>query len=220
MKTAVFIDGGFFLKRFPYVYSKYNKYDPQIVAKVIFTHAIRHIDRPWKNNLYRIFFYDCSPSSKKVCLPISRKTIDLAKSDMAKFRIQMYEELKRKRKVALRLGRLDDSYPTWFPKKSVMRQLISKKIKFDDLKDDNFELDVRQKQIDMMIGVDIASVSYKQQVERIILVSGDSDFVPAAKLARREGIDFILDPMWNNIEPDLIEHIDGLKSVCPKPLKP
>ena len=39
-----------------------------------------------------------------------------------------------------------------------------------------------------------------------------SDFVPAAKLARREGIDFILDPMNANIKDDLFEHIDGLRS--------
>ena len=64
----------------------------------------------------------------------------------------------------------------------------------------------------MKIGIDIASLSYKHQVDQIILISGDSDFVPAAKLARREGIDFILDPMWGNIRDELIEHIDGLKS--------
>ena len=64
----------------------------------------------------------------------------------------------------------------------------------------------------MKIGVDIASLAYKHQVDQIILIAGDSDFVPAAKLARREGIDFILDPMWSSIRPDLFEHIDGLKS--------
>lgn len=64
----------------------------------------------------------------------------------------------------------------------------------------------------MRIGLDIASLAYKRQVEQIILISGDSDFVPAAKLARREGIDFILDPMWSKIKDDLFEHIDGLKS--------
>lgn len=49
-----------------------------------------------------------------------------------------------------------------------------------------------------------------------MLIAGDSDFVPAAKVARREGIDFILDPMFNNINKDLQEHIDGLRSK-PKP---
>lgn len=67
----------------------------------------------------------------------------------------------------------------------------------------------------MKIGIDIASISYKKQVEKIVLISGDSDFVPAAKLARREGIDFVLDPMGAPIKPDLYEHIDGLRS-CDK----
>ena len=71
----------------------------------------------------------------------------------------------------------------------------------------------------MRIGIDIASLAYKKQVERIVLIAGDSDFVPAAKLARREGIDFVLDPMWAPIKPDLFEHIDGLKSTFPDPSK-
>lgn len=50
------------------------------------------------------------------------------------------------------------------------------------------------------------------QVDQIILISGDRDSVPAAKLARREGIDFILDPLWASIKPNLHEHIDGLRS--------
>ena len=44
----------------------------------------------------------------------------------------------------------------------------------------------------------------------ILYISGDSDFVPAAKQARREGIDFILAPMKAAIKSDLFEHIDGL----------
>lgn len=64
----------------------------------------------------------------------------------------------------------------------------------------------------MKIRVDIASLSYKKQVDQIVLIAGDSDFVPAAKLARREGIDFVLDPLGRKIKEDLFEHIDGLKS--------
>lgn len=41
------------------------------------------------------------------------------------------------------------------------------------------------------------------------MISGDSDFVPAAKLARRAGIDFLLDPMWSEqISDSLSEHIE------------
>lgn len=56
----------------------------------------------------------------------------------------------------------------------------------------------------------------KKQVDRIVLISGDSDFIPAAKFARREGIDFILDPMQQSIDDELYEHIDGLRSCLPK----
>ena len=52
----------------------------------------------------------------------------------------------------------------------------------------------------------------KVPLDQILLIAGDSDFVPAAKLARREGIDFILDPMWATIKDNLFEHIDGLYS--------
>lgn len=66
----------------------------------------------------------------------------------------------------------------------------------------------------MRIGLDIASLANKHLVDQIILIAGDSDFVPAAKHARREGIDFILDPLWNHIKPSLNEHIDGLVTRC------
>ena len=55
-------------------------------------------------------------------------------------------------------------------------------------------------------------MAYKKQVDQIVLISGDSDFVPVAKLARREGIDFILDPLGSPIKDNLFEHIDGLRT--------
>ena len=87
----------------------------------------------------------------------------------------------------------------------------------DDLADEHFEPDMRQTQVDTKIGIDIAALACKKQVDQSILVAGDADFVPAAKLARCEGIDVILDPMWQGIAPDRHEPIDGLPSVCPRP---
>ena len=69
-----------------------------------------------------------------------------------------------------------------------------------------------QKGVDMRIGLDIASLAYKKEVNQIVLISGDSDFVPAAKLARREGIDFVLDPLGAKVKDNLFEHIDGLNT--------
>ena len=92
------------------------------------------------------------------------------------------------------------------------KKILRGSLKVEDLKESDFTLSIGQKGVDMRIGIDIASMAYKKQVTRIILISGDSDFVPAAKLARREGIDFILDPMGAKISHDLSEHIDGIRS--------
>ena len=75
----------------------------------------------------------------------------------------------------------------------------------------------RQKGVDMRIGTDIASITLKRQAQTIILVSGDSDFVTASKLARREGVKIVLDPLWRQINDDLLEHIDVLRSGYPRP---
>ncbi|MCF6328664.1 MAG: NYN domain-containing protein, partial [Henriciella sp.] len=126
-------------------------------------------------------------------------------------------ELLRKRKVALRLGRLAEKTGTWRLKQGVQKRLIDSIGQPLELTDNDFTLDIGQKGVDMRIGLDIAAMSFKKQVDRIVLVAGDSDFVPAAKLARREGIDFILDPLWLKVSDDLLEHVDGLRSTSANP---
>lgn len=166
--------------------------------------------------LYRIFYYDCPPLKKKVHNPITGKAVDFSKTPMASWRDDFHRELRKQRKVALRLGYLNERSGCWliYPEK-VKELLKDKSVTLDKLNEKDVFYDVKQKGVDMRIGLDIASLAYKKQVDQIILVAGDSDFVPAAKLARREGIDFVLDPMWAAIRDDLHEHIDGLKSVFP-----
>ncbi len=182
------------------------------VADYLYTMAHKHVGQ--KNALYRIFYYDCIPLGKKAHNPITKKPIDFSKSAEYAFRMDLIEALKQKRKVALRLGTLKDNN-NWMIRPSHVKDLLSGKKQISDLTEDDVYLDIRQKGIDMKIGVDIASMSLKKFVDTIVLFSGDSDFVPAAKLARREGIDFILDPMNANVEPQLNEHVDGMKSVSP-----
>lgn len=68
-----------------------------------------------------------------------------------------------------------------------------------------------QKGVDMRLGLDVAAMAFKKQVDRITLVAADADFVPAVKLARREGIDVVLDPMGAIAAQDLLEHVDGTR---------
>jgi uncharacterized LabA/DUF88 family protein len=148
--------------------------------------------------------------------PISRQQFNFGKTEEAEFRFKFFDELRKKRKVALRLGYLYES-KSWIIRPRFTNDLIDNNIGINDLEPKDLKYDLKQKGIDIKIGVDIASMAIKRNVDRIVLISGDSDFVPAAKLARREGVDFILDPMWNPIQNDLFEHIDGLQSNCKKP---
>lgn len=211
--VAILVDGGFFLKRYSKCYKGGATHDPQTVAKNMYTMLMSHVD---KARLYRILFYDCPPLDKKAHNPITSKSIDFGKSYQANFRNEFHTELKKLRKVALRLGYLKDN-GGWLIKPRKTKELLKGTVQVSDLQEHDVTFDIRQKGVDIKIGLDIASLAYKGLVDRIILVSGDADFVPAAKLARREGIDFILDPMWKNIDTSLHEHIDGLKSTCPRP---
>ena len=209
IKIAVFIDGGFFIKRYNHLYNKKKNKTPEEVANDIYTLAHCHVGR--ENYLYRIFYYDCPPFEKRVHNPIDNKCIVFGNTPEAKFRNDIFNFLKQKRKVALRLGHLNDS-GYWQIRPNKVKDLISGKIQMSDLSPDDVYYELKQKCIDMKIGVDIASISLKHFVDRIVLVSGDADFVPASKLARREGIDFILDPMNAMVDRSLFEHIDGMKS--------
>ncbi len=132
------------------------------------------------------------------------------------FRSGFHNELRKLRKVALRFGRLAD-FGRWEIHPGPLKRLLKRQISVNELQERDLFYSVQQKGVDMRIGLDIASLAFKRQVDQIVLFAGDSDFVPAAKLARREGIDFILDPMWRAVSSDLHEHIDGLRSTCPKP---
>lgn len=215
-RIAILIDGGFFIKRFNYLYNSERKMTGSQVADMMYTMALRHL----RDNdvLYRIFYYDCEPLSKKMHNPITKKCIDYSKSEQFAFRQELLEALKIKRKVALRIGTLKTT-SNWTIKQSATERLLKREITIDDLTEDDVTPEIRQKGIDMKIGVDIASLSLKRFVDKIILISGDSDFVPAAKMARREGIDFILNPMKANVEPQLNEHVDGMESFEPYPTK-
>ena len=224
VKTAILIDGSFFLKRYRKIYKKDFR-NPERVANNLYTICHKHLcskstpdQNESKEDLYRIFYYDCYPLNFKIHHPITNKLIDFSQTDEYRFRKDFFEQLKKKRKAALRLGHLA-TYKKWKISSDNLKALLKNDLSIANLTEKQVSLDLIQKGTDIKIGIDIASLSLKKQLDRIVLISGDSDFVPAAKLARREGIDFILDPLWQTISPVLYEHIDGLRSVVKKPIQ-
>lgn len=223
MPTAILIDGAYFIKRFRALEPD-NAYNPDRAAECAHSWACAHRVAPRRNggqpvarrDLYRIFFYDCPPLEKKMHHPLTGKAIDFGKSPEAIFGKALHDRLRAKRKTALRLGHLS-THTSWTTRPELIEGLLRRKITLDGLKPEDVRVDTKQKGVDMRIGIDVASLAFKKQVDQIVLVAGDADFVPAANQARREGIDFILDSVWQAIPDGLQEHIDGLRSTCPRP---
>lgn len=215
-KTAILVDGGFFRKRSKFLW---GDHPPKETADALITYCMRHLkEHDRVHELYRIFYYDCPPTSKQMYHPLLGKTINMGASPESKWMQSFLSELKQKRKVALRLVTLDVGNAVYTMRYDAVKKVCSGSITKDTLTERHFEPTIKQKGVDMKLGIDIASLSYKKQVDQIVLIAGDSDFVPAAKLARREGIDIVLDPMEMliNSDSDLFEHVDGLRS-CGNP---
>ena len=208
-KTAILIDGGFYRKQTRKMWGSLSASD---FAKKMMEYCNLHLadeDAGRKRELYRIFYYDCPPSGLTVYNPITKQDEDLSQTAVFKWTSSFYEELKKQRKVALRMGKLSPVSTAYMFKPYVLKEICEGKKDLSTLTMSDVFLNLDQKGVDMRIGLDMASMAYKNQVNQVILISGDSDFVPAAKLARREGVDVILDSMGKSISSDLREHIDG-----------
>ena len=223
-KTAILIDGGYFLTRLPSLLPMIDPREPMAAAQSIHRLVRSHLDRlnqiaqaPHPRSLlHRVLYYDAMPYSQKGHLPISGKSINYALSDEAKFRLGLFECLRHSSDTAVRLGEVR-AERGWNLKEETLKRLVKGDVEVKDLTDNDFTMGFRQKAVDMRLGMDIASLALKRQVDTIILVAGDADFVSASKLARREGIRVILDPLWRNVAKELFEHIDGVWSGFRKP---
>lgn len=213
--TAILVDGGFYRKR---ANALFGRKLPRERADELLEYCRRHI-RQSQSSLYRIYYYDCQPSDRVVYHPLTQKHVNLGKSDEFVWMTEFLQEIVKKRKVALRRGEELETQNGFSLKPQPLKDLCRGKISVDDLTEADFSLDITQKGVDMRIGLDIASLAERDLVNQIIIISGDSDFVPAAKHARRSGIDFILDPLWARVSASLNEHVDGVRQCVSKPPK-
>jgi uncharacterized LabA/DUF88 family protein len=111
--------------------------------------------------------------------------------------------------VAFRSGQL--SFDGWLIKRTSAQSILRTA---RALTGEDFEPDLKQKHVDMKIGLDVAWLSSKRIVDRIVLVTADSDFVPAMKFARREGVQVVLVTMGHSlVKREMKVHADELRSI-------
>jgi len=190
VRVAVLIDGGFLRVEARKAKKTYN---PDYIER--FALVCKAADE----SLFRILYYDCALYSGTVKLPVSGIPHTFESSDA------WLHELAHKDLFAVRRGVL--KFRGFKPK----RTPVSKQAQ---LTDTDFQPDFEQKGVDMRIGLDIAAYAANRSVDRIVLVSNDTDCVPALKYGRRAGLQTVLiEPPKVRLAPELLSHIDFKRAV-------
>lgn len=185
-RVALLIDGGH-LRVLVRKLANRN-YDPDYIERVA-----RACILPTDEELHRIYYYDCAPFTGQAKLPISRTMKQFTGSSA------WLATLASKDLFAVRLGVLK------------FRGFTLDKVPAagQPLTDANFAADFEQKGVDMRIGLDIATLSVHGRVDRLILVTNDTDCVPAFKHARKAGLQIVLMSFpGRRVAKELLHHVD------------
>lgn len=121
--TAILVDGAFYRRR---AYNFWGEKSPTERADELYEYCMGLLhNKREQRNLYRLFYYDCPPIDNNVFHPIQGKTVNLGKTPDYKWMNDFFQELRHKRKVALRLGNLSTSDLCYNIKPESFKKLLS-----------------------------------------------------------------------------------------------
>lgn len=211
-KVVFIIDGYFMNKRL----QRFRTF--QFNGPGIREYCLQHL-RP-EDELYRIFFYDSPPLELKGHNPLTGQLVDFGSTPVALAQRELLDSIRRTPQFALRLGKPSWAGRKWKIHSRALTAILSGKRELKSLKPREVMPDIRQKAVDMKIGLDISTIALKHLATHMVLITCDADFVPALKVARREGMVVGLDPLWANPPADLLEHVDWVSTRLPAPTSP
>lgn len=130
----------------------------------------------------RVYYYDCRPYNGRQSRPISGDEIEYS------LHSGWMDELARRDLFQLRLGHL--KFRGW-----VFRDDGESD---SDLTDEHFAPSFEQKGVDLKIALDVTNLTQTKAVERIIVVTGDTDLSPLLEHVRAKGVSVIVanPPGW------------------------
>lgn len=184
-KVAIFIDWDNYRKELDVVTKKtavanfnYNK-NKDLLS------SIKYFVDSENEELYRIFIYTAPPLSQSdIEDELNRRNISQEIKNNVK---RKYNENKTKYdSIYNRARKFIDTIS--LEEYVALRKGI---LKISNVCEDG-TISINQKQVDMLIGLDIAQLSYENRVDKIILLSKDTDIKPAIKVARINGIHTIV----------------------------
>ena len=198
-KTALMVDGGFLKKKLQQQYHR----DATVQDITAFCTSVMQKPPLAQAQLFRIYFYDAPPFEGTIINPLSRAVTNMAGTPKAIQNVQLLRNLELQPNFAVRRGVV--SCQGWKLGSAALRSIsrLPRAVVAGDLVPD-----LKQKGVDMRIGLDIAWLATKRLVDAIALVTGDSDFIAAMKLARKEGIRIYLETMAHPVYVELKVHAD------------
>lgn len=199
-KVALMLDGGFVKKKL----QARNRRFPVVKDIVGLCTTILTHDRLKEHRLLRVYYYDCPPFEGKAVHPLTGKTTDFSKTPQASKNKALIDKLELEPDFAVRRGMLLQA--GWKLGKAALRNLPQ--AKGSNVAPRDLVPDISQKGVDMRIGLDIATLAIKRVVDILVLATGDSDFIPAMKLARKEGLRVYLACLSHPVHRDLKAHAD------------
>jgi uncharacterized LabA/DUF88 family protein len=152
--------------------------------------------------LLRIYFYNAPPCEESIVHPITKAKIKLG--DNAAAHNSLHDSLELKPDIAIRMG-VTVCHGFKLGRRAPKEHDGKRPLGADDLVPH-----IEQKGVDLRIGLDIARLALNRLVSTIVVVSGDSDFVPAFKFARREGLRVFLDVMGHGVRREMKVHADRI----------
>ena len=203
-KFAILLDAGFLKRKIGSINN------PMIAEQVVeFTEKIKNRKELAEYTLHRIYYYDAEPLEGRKPKPLTGSRDNWSMYDFSDTLIyrqnkQLLSDLRKESFFAIRLGEV--SFRGWRVKPQLLQPGGDQRSL--TVHDGDLVPNIKQKGVDLRIGLDIAALTLKQHVEIIVLVTGDSDFVPALKFARREGKLVFLYSLGHGIDPDLYTHAD------------
>ena len=201
---ALLLDGGFIRRKLGTV-----RTPADAAAIAAFTEQVKKLDCLEEMRLHRIYYYDARPLEGVAPIPLGGGTKDFGADPVAARNKSLQAALMMEPFFAMRFGEL--FHEGWHLKHRVLDKPGPKvEIEAADLNPS-----IRQKGVDMRIGLDIASLTLKKQAQVIVLVTADSDFIPAMKFARREGAQLFLITLGHGIKAGMREHADLVISRYP-----
>ena len=208
---AVLIDGGFVKRKLGSKVKPAVAKDFGRLVDLIAMHPALSGQR-----LHRVYYYDAQPLEGAEQKPLGGPVEDFGRHPVAARSKALFDELARQPFFSLRMG--ETQFEGW---DIAAKRLLRAKTHVLEVTHDDLRPRITQKGVDMRIGMDIAALTLKQHVQVIVLVTGDSDFVPAMKFARREGTQLFLCSLGQHVKAAMLEHsdltlnLDGLGGVEP-----